>query len=86
MQEKYINPFTDFGFKKIFGEEANKDLLMDFLNELLPDQMDFIFDEAPADKNKLRHDIQLMDIDTHRIFFSKAQVHLPGNAQVQQVD
>ena len=32
---KYINPFTDFGFKKIFGEEANKDLLIDFLNELL---------------------------------------------------
>ncbi len=32
---KYINPFTDFGFKKIFGTEANKDLLIDFLNELL---------------------------------------------------
>ena len=31
----YINPFTDFGFKKIFGEEANKDLLINFLNELL---------------------------------------------------
>jgi hypothetical protein len=24
---KYINPYTDFGFKKLFGEEANKDLL-----------------------------------------------------------
>lgn len=32
----YINPFTDFGFKRLFGEEANKDLLLDFLNELLP--------------------------------------------------
>ena len=32
---KYINPFTDYGFKKIFGEEPNKDLLLDFLNELL---------------------------------------------------
>ncbi len=32
---KYINPFTDFGFKKIFGEEPNKDLLIDFLNALL---------------------------------------------------
>ena len=30
--EKYINPFTDFGFKKLFGTEVNKDLLMDFLN------------------------------------------------------
>jgi predicted transposase/invertase (TIGR01784 family) len=35
MLEKFINPFTDFGFKKLFGEEINKDLLIDFLNELL---------------------------------------------------
>ncbi len=24
--EKYINPFTDFGFKKLFGTEPNKNL------------------------------------------------------------
>jgi len=36
MKAKYINPFTDFGFKKIFGEEASKPLLLDFLNSLLP--------------------------------------------------
>lgn len=36
--EKYVNPFTDFGFKKLFGEEPNKDLLLDFLNELLREQ------------------------------------------------
>ena len=32
----YFDPTTDFGFKKLFGEEAHKDLLMDFLNTLLP--------------------------------------------------
>lgn len=36
MKAKYINPFTDFGFKKIFGEQASKPLLIDFLNALLP--------------------------------------------------
>jgi len=36
MKSKYVNPFTDFGFKKIFGEEASKPLLLDFLNALLP--------------------------------------------------
>ncbi|MEA5258941.1 Rpn family recombination-promoting nuclease/putative transposase [Arcicella aquatica] len=36
--EKYINPFTDYGFKKLFGEELNKDLLLDFLNELLKEE------------------------------------------------
>jgi len=36
LKDKYINLFTDFGFKKVFGEEANKDLLIDFLNQILP--------------------------------------------------
>jgi len=35
LKGKYIDPFTDFGFKRLFGEECNKDLLLDFLNELL---------------------------------------------------
>lgn len=35
MKARYINPFTDFGFKKLFGEEASKPLLIDFLNSLL---------------------------------------------------
>ena len=32
---KFINPFTDWGFKTIFGQEINKDLLISFLNDLL---------------------------------------------------
>jgi predicted transposase/invertase (TIGR01784 family) len=36
LQEKYINLFTDFGFKKIFGTEFNKDLLINFLNSVIP--------------------------------------------------
>jgi predicted transposase/invertase (TIGR01784 family) len=35
IKAKYIDPFTDFGFKKLFGEECNNELLLDFLNELL---------------------------------------------------
>ena len=42
--EKYINPFTDYGFKKLFGEEPNKDLLLDFLNELLKNEQGHIKD------------------------------------------
>ena len=37
MTGRYINPYTDFGFKKIFGEEASKNLLVDFLNSILPE-------------------------------------------------
>lgn len=32
---RYIDFYTDFAFKKIFGTEANKDLLISFLNGLL---------------------------------------------------
>ena len=34
IRERYINPYTDFGFKKLFGTEMNKDLLISFLNAL----------------------------------------------------
>lgn len=42
LEEKYVNPFTDYGFKKLFGEETNKDLLLDFLNELLREEQGLI--------------------------------------------
>ena len=41
---KYINPFTDFGFKRLFGEEFNKDLLIDFLNALFEEKGEVIVD------------------------------------------
>lgn len=32
---KFINPFTDMGFKLIFGQEISKPILIEFLNSLL---------------------------------------------------
>lgn len=54
---KFINPFTDYGFKKIFGQEISKDLLIDFLNDLLKGERvitDFTFlnnEQLPADED-----------------------------------
>jgi hypothetical protein len=36
LQDRYISLLTDVGFKRIFGTEPNKRLLIDFLNTLLP--------------------------------------------------
>jgi len=152
--ERYVNLFTDFGFKKIFGEEINKILLIDFLNVLFTDLetitnitylkneqagyseldrkavfdlycendkgerfivevqrvkqkffkdrslyyatyaiqeqaikgkewkyelkgvytlgiMDFTFDERPKNEDKLAHYVQLMDTETHEVFYDK---------------
>lgn len=33
--ERYVNPFTDFGFKLLFGTPANKEFLIEFLNSIL---------------------------------------------------
>ncbi|SFV57031.1 hypothetical protein MNB_SV-12-199 [hydrothermal vent metagenome] len=35
IKDKYIDPFTDFGFKHIFGTERNRRFLISFLNDLL---------------------------------------------------
>lgn len=48
-QARYMNPLTDFGFKRIFGTEANKDLLIHFLESVLDIDggiMDLHYDNA----------------------------------------
>lgn len=35
---KFINPFTDVGFKRIFGQEFSKPVLLAFLNSLLENE------------------------------------------------
>lgn len=62
--EKYINPFTDYGFKKLFGEEPNKDLLLDFLNELLKEEQGEIKDLTYLKTEQLG----TADIDRKAIF------------------
>lgn len=34
LNERYVNFYTDFAFKKLFGTEVNKELLISFLNSL----------------------------------------------------
>ena len=36
--ERYVNPFTDFGFKLLFGTPANKEFMIAFLNSLFEDK------------------------------------------------
>ena len=45
---KFINPFTDFGFKHIFGREMDKDVLIEFLNDLLEEYIGLSFEEIES--------------------------------------
>jgi predicted transposase/invertase (TIGR01784 family) len=55
---KFINPFSDYGFKTIFGQEVNKHILLEFLNDLFAgerviDDLTFLDKERqPEIKNK----------------------------------
>ena len=49
---KYINPFTDWGFKRLFGQEFSKDLLISFLNDLLEGEL-HVKDVTFKDKEQL---------------------------------
>ena len=62
---RFLNPFTDVGFKRIFGQEFSKPLLLDFLNNLLKGErvitdLKFLDKEQPAefrDDRSLIYDI-----------------------------
>lgn len=62
---RFINPFTDIGFKRIFGQEISKPLIIDFLNSLLLGKehitsITFLDKEQPAlfeDDRSLIYDI-----------------------------
>ncbi len=41
---KFMNPFTDYAFKKLFGEDDAKIYLIDFLNSILGNNIPFITD------------------------------------------
>ena len=51
--DKYIDPFTDFGFKRIFGAEKHKHLLISFLNDLIDDLESKIVDVEYRNLEKL---------------------------------
>ena len=58
-RRRVINPFTDWGFKYIFGREESKDILMGFLNVLLKREVpirdiSYLNSEHIADSPELR--------------------------------
>jgi len=54
VMSKFVNPFTDIGFKRIFGQEISKPVLIAFLNALLAGErnivdVQFLDKEQPGD-------------------------------------
>ena len=74
---RYINPFTDWGFKRLFGQEFSKDLLIIFLNDLFEGEFQikdvtFKDKEQLGDTNDLRgciFDIYCVTDDDKHLFW-----------------
>jgi len=54
LKDRFVNPLTDFGFKRLFGTEPNKDILIEFLNDLLPEKHQ-VQDLHYLDREQLGH-------------------------------
>lgn len=86
---RFINPFTDVGFKIIFGQEVSKPMLLHFLNSLLEGErvitdITFLDKEQPAqyrDDRSLIYDI-LCQTDTGE----KIIVEMQNRAQPNFID
>jgi predicted transposase/invertase (TIGR01784 family) len=50
----FINPKIDFAFKKIFGSEDSKDILISFLNALIYEAQPVIHDLEICSKKPMR--------------------------------
>ena len=54
--ERYVNPYTDFGFKKLFGTELNKELLISLLNAIF----DRSAQQSPGEPKQVVKDLKYL--------------------------
>ena len=54
--DRYVNPYTDFGFKKLFGTELNNDLLISLLNALF----DRSAQQSPGEPRQVVKDLKYL--------------------------
>lgn len=62
---RYIDPLTDFGFKRIFGSEPHKDLLIAFLNVLFKGRkviLDLVYNAQESSRPAKHHRKTIFDI------------------------
>lgn len=81
-----INPKVDFAFKKLFGSESNKDLLISFINSLMPKEKqikDLILKNPYNLANYLKGKMSILDIkaiDNNEIWYDiEMQVEEKGS-------
>lgn len=67
LRERYVNPYTDFAFKLLFGTDLNKEILIGFLNALFDgkqviEDVTYLNTEHLGSKETDRRAVSLMSI------------------------
>lgn len=76
---RYLDPLTDYGFKKLFGSEKNKDILIDFLNQLFSGRKiihDFVY--QPVGNNEFQS-------EDHRVIFDLLCTSINGEQFIVEI-
>ena len=85
---KYVDLLNDCGFKHVFGRDANKDIIIAFLNEIIPDR-------TIVDLEHIRNEQMPMDLKSKKSVFdlycktddgSRIVVELQQKSQADYVD
>jgi hypothetical protein len=68
MITRYIDPTTDFGFKKLFGEKSNKEIIISFISDVLELETplrDIHFEDKEQSPDSQDERIGIFDISTN---------------------
>lgn len=68
--ERYVNPYTDFGFNKLFGTELNKELLISLLNALF----DRSAQQSPGEPKQVVKDLKYLPTEKMASFGQRRAV------------
>ena len=70
IHERYVNPYTDFGFKKLFGTEPNKELLISLLNALF----DHSAQQSPDEPRQVVKDLRYLPTEKMEVYGERRAV------------
>lgn len=83
MTAVFRGSFTDYGFKRLFGEEASKPFLIDFLNAILPAKH-CIANFDSQEMTKYRHSLKVY-WDNYNVMYTAKQEGIEQGKRQQAI-
>ena len=87
LRERYVNPYTDFAFKLLFGTDLNKEILIGFLNALFDGKQVIEADIPMSELFGYNTDLRSMTggLGDYSYEFSRYE-QAPGDVQKREIE